>query len=58
MTMPNDPEGRLVAVQVTRPSTGREYLLRVPPGMTTCAQAVAWTVGIEEVEDRELMAEA
>jgi hypothetical protein len=39
----------LVCVAVRCPSTGHQYLLRVPPTMTTCAQAVAWTAGFEEV---------
>ena len=26
------------------------YLLRVPPHMKTCKQAVAWTFGLEEIE--------
>ena len=56
--MLNDPDGRLVAVQVTCPSTGRESVLRVPPGMTTCAQAIAWTMGIEEAEAYGLVIEA
>lgn len=56
--MPNDPEGRLVAVQVRCPSTGPEYLLRVPPDMTTCAQAVARTMGIEGAEEYGLVVEA
>jgi hypothetical protein len=32
-----------VAVSVTDPSTGRGYILRVPPHITTCHEAVAWT---------------
>lgn len=30
-------------VEVTCPSTGRVYHLRVPPTMMTCTEAVAWT---------------
>jgi hypothetical protein len=33
----------IVAVQVTCPSTGRTYVLRVPPAIQTCDAAVAWT---------------
>ncbi len=33
----------LVAVAVRCPSTGREYVLRVPPEMKTAREAVAWT---------------
>ncbi|MBX7223565.1 MAG: hypothetical protein K1Y36_26870 [Blastocatellia bacterium] len=35
----------LVCVSVFCPSTGRQYLIRVPPAMQTCHQAVAWIAG-------------
>ena len=35
----------IVCVQVRCPSTGNAYLLRVPPGMLTCHEAIAWTAG-------------
>jgi hypothetical protein len=38
----------LVCVSVSCPSTGRRYLLRVPPTMRTCRQAVAWTAGFND----------
>jgi hypothetical protein len=41
----------LVCVSVNCPSTGRHYLLRVPPGTTTCRQAVAWTAGFDNPND-------
>jgi hypothetical protein len=40
----------LVCVSVNCPSTGRRYLLRVPPTMQTCRQAVAWTAGFDDPE--------
>ena len=40
----------LVCVMVHCPSTGGRYLLRVPPGMKTCRQAVAWTAGFDDPE--------
>jgi hypothetical protein len=43
--LPNDEP--MVCVSVRCPSTGRQYLLRVPPGMATCRQAVAWTAGFD-----------
>jgi Domain of unknown function (DUF6745) len=43
--MPGDED--LVCVMVHCPSTGGRYLLRVPPGMKTCHQAVAWTAGFD-----------
>jgi hypothetical protein len=30
------------------PSTGREYLLRVPPGVGRCHDAAAWVAGFED----------
>ncbi|MBV9125356.1 MAG: hypothetical protein JO112_18530 [Planctomycetes bacterium] len=41
----------LVCVAVTCPSTGRRYLLRVPPDMKTCRQAIAWTAGFDNPAD-------
>ena len=38
----------LVCVSVCCPSTGRRYLLRVPPDTATCRQAVAWTAGFDD----------
>ncbi|MCA9173614.1 MAG: WGR domain-containing protein [Planctomycetales bacterium] len=40
----------LVCVSVVCPSTGRKYLIRVPPDMKTCHQAVAWTAGFSKAE--------
>lgn len=37
----------LVLVEVTCPSTGAVHYLRVPPATRTCAEAVAWTFGLE-----------
>ena len=44
--MPDDED--LVCVMVHCPSTGGRYLLRVPPTMATCHQAVAWTAGFDD----------
>lgn len=41
----------LVCVSVRCPSTDRQYLIRVPPTMTTCRQAVAWTAGFDDPDD-------
>jgi hypothetical protein len=38
----------IVCVMVHCPSTGGRYLLRVPPKMKTCHQAVAWTAGFDD----------
>ncbi len=41
----------LVCVSVNCPSTGRHYLLRVPPDVSTCRQAIAWTAGFDNPDD-------
>ncbi|MBN2563818.1 MAG: hypothetical protein JXQ75_23130 [Phycisphaerae bacterium] len=38
----------LLVVSVRCPSTGRQYLLRVPPTISTCHAAVAWTAGFDD----------
>jgi len=45
--MPSDPDQRIVAIEVACPSTGHHYLLRVPPTVRDCTEAVAWTFGLE-----------
>jgi hypothetical protein len=49
LNLPNDEP--IVAVRVQCPSTGQWYVLRVPPQMRTCREAVAWTFGFEEDDD-------
>ena len=48
--LPEDPERVARYVQVADPSTGREYYLRVPPGVNTADEAVAWTFGLSSSE--------
>jgi hypothetical protein len=48
----------LVGVLVHCPSTGGRYLLRVPPTMTTCHQAIAWTAGFDDPSLYRPMVEA
>jgi antitoxin component YwqK of YwqJK toxin-antitoxin module len=43
-------EEPLVLVKVKCPSTGAFYTLRVPPHVTTVAEAVAWTFGLNSEE--------
>jgi hypothetical protein len=38
----------LVCVTVVCPSTARQFVLRVPPTMRTCRQAIAWTAGFDD----------
>jgi len=46
-----DSDEPLLCVSVRCPSTGRHYLIRVPPTMRTCHQAVAWTAGFDNPDD-------
>ncbi len=41
----------IVCVHVRCPSTGSKYLLRVPPEMLTCHDAIAWTAGYRNPRD-------
>lgn len=49
VALPNDED--LVCVSVRCPSTGRHYLIRVPPRTQTCHEAVAWTAGFDSPEE-------
>jgi hypothetical protein len=51
LRLPLEGDEVLVCVAVQCPSTGRRYVLRVPPEMQTCRQAVAWTAGFADPED-------
>jgi hypothetical protein len=48
LRLPLGDDEALVCVSVRCPSTGRHYVLRVPPTMQTCRQAIAWTAGFED----------
>lgn len=50
LRIPFDGEDDLVCVVVRCPSTGQQYVLRVPPQTRTCRQAIAWTAGFEDAE--------
>jgi Domain of unknown function (DUF6745) len=43
-----DGDEELVCVTVVCPSTARQFVLRVPPAMRTCRQAIAWTAGFDD----------
>jgi hypothetical protein len=47
--LPDDED--LVCVSVICPSTGRQYVIRVPPTVTTCHQAAAWVAGFDDPDD-------
>jgi hypothetical protein len=44
-------EEPLVCISVRCPSTGRQYVIRVPPDMTSCRQAAAWIAGFDDPDD-------
>lgn len=45
----------VVAVEVVCPSTGEDYLLRVPPETRTCREAVAWTFSLPSYQYAPLL---
>lgn len=54
VALPHDPDRIACYVHVHDPSSQREYHLRVPPTMTSAAEAVAWTFGLSVEEYRPL----
>jgi hypothetical protein len=48
----------LVCVAVFCPSTGHQYMLRVPPTTKTCRQGVAWLAGFDNPDDYHPVVEA
>ncbi|MCW8133165.1 MAG: hypothetical protein KIS92_22665 [Planctomycetota bacterium] len=44
----HDGRQAIVCLHVFCPSTGREYMLRVPPHMDTCHEAAAWMAGFND----------
>jgi hypothetical protein len=53
--LPRDED--LVCIMVRCPSTGREYVIRVPPTTRTCRKAAAWIAGFEDETDYRPLAE-
>jgi len=53
--LPEDED--LVCIAVNCPSTGRQYIIRVPPTMRTCRQAAAWIAGYDNPDDYRPLAE-
>lgn len=45
----------ILIVRVKCPSTGSDYILRVPPTMRTCDEAIAWTFGFYTNQYRPLI---
>lgn len=52
--VPFDDDEPLVAVLVRCPSTGGRYVLRVPPFVRSCAEAVAWTANLSVTDYKPL----
>lgn len=52
---PNDED--LLCLAVYCPSTGRQYVLRVPPQLRSCRQAAAWIAGYDNADDFQPIAE-
>lgn len=48
LRLPLPGDEPLVCVAVFCPSTGRQYILRVPPTVETCRQAAAWIAGFDD----------
>lgn len=55
VALPNDEA--LVCLAVFCPSTGRQYMLRVPPSVRSCRQAAAWIAGFDSADDYRPIAE-
>ena len=55
VSLPEDEP--LVCLCVICPSTGRQYVLRVPPTMRSCRQAAAWIAGYDNPADYQPLAE-
>ncbi|MBX9582144.1 MAG: hypothetical protein K2X87_17705 [Gemmataceae bacterium] len=49
LPIPGDED--LVCVSLACPSTGRRYVLRVPPATRTASQAAAWLAGFDDPKD-------
>jgi len=45
LRVPFENGENVVCLEVHCPSTGRKYILRVPPGTLNCAEAAAWVAG-------------
>jgi hypothetical protein len=56
--VPFEDDEPLVVLKVTCPSTGRIYVLRVPPYMRTCKQAAAWMAGFDNPNQYQPLEEA
>lgn len=51
LRVPLQGDEPLVCLSVNCPSTGRQYVIRVPPTMKSCHQAAAWVAGFDNPND-------
>lgn len=56
--IPFEDDEALMILKVICPSTGHTHVLRVPPHMRTCHQAVAWIAGFNNPDDYNPLIEA
>jgi hypothetical protein len=56
--IPLEDDEDIVAVCLLCPSTGGQYVIRVPPWTRTCREAVAWIAGFEDPDDYQPTLEA
>lgn len=57
LRVPIENDEDLVCVSLICPSTNRQYVIRVPPDMRTCRQAVAWMAGFDDPEQYQPLVE-
>lgn len=58
ISVPNDPERVVVSMQVKCPSTHHDFFIRVPPTITSCKQAMAWTMNMDVSRLNDIVAES
>ncbi len=56
--IPFEDDEPVVVVKLVCPSTGHVHILRVPPHMRSCRQAVAWIAGFDDPADYHPIVEA
>ncbi|MCL6504138.1 MAG: hypothetical protein K6T86_15760 [Pirellulales bacterium] len=57
LLLPLADDEDIVALSCFCPSTGRQYMIRVPPTTLTCRQAAAWIAGFDDPADYQPLVE-
>lgn len=57
LRVPMENDEDLVCVSLVCPSTNRQYVIRVPPTMQSCRQAVAWMAGFDDPDKYQPLVE-